>query len=184
MRAARHCARHSRVSCANCPVCHSREDAGPGLTLCCRRNRIRSGGDVEVVPYSARFTSPGSDARAHSVRGLESWLLSSARARCRALFTDATLDSRRAAVSFADQPRRSRTTRTVRCLGGMCSIATRGASFATTTASSGPWFLGEAPSPGPNPLRECPHRPKGPSCSQTAGGKESQQAHADRGIGP
>src|SRR5262245_47772928 len=68
--------------------------------------------DVRVLRVAA------SDAGAHSSLWWARCSLRVARARCNMLFTEATLDSSSSAVSFADQPRMSRRTNTVRCLGG------------------------------------------------------------------
>ncbi len=88
---------------------------------------------------TARSCSVGSADGAQSRRRSGRCSRNVARARCTALFTDATLPSSRSAVCLAGQPSTSRKISTARCRGGRCWIAARNASsivsLATTTTS-------------------------------------------------
>ena len=78
--------------------------------------------------------SVGSADGAQSRRRSGRCSLSVARARCNALFTDATLPSSSSAVSAAGQPSTSRRISTARCRGGRCWIAARNASSIVSRA--------------------------------------------------
>jgi hypothetical protein len=99
--------------------------AGPGVLAQQRGSAAIAASSARSIASmyccrTARSSSVGSVDGAHSIRCADSCCFIVGRARCNALFTDATLDSSSPAVSLADQPSRSRKINTARCLGGRC----------------------------------------------------------------
>ena len=142
----------------------------------CRRRTIAAGSLRSIASTyrssRARSSSLGSSPTCHSRRRSGRCRFSVARARCRALFAAATLVSRSAALSAADQPRTSRTISAARCFGGGSWIAAmnaaRSSPLATTSASGS--ASPEGFPPGPRRGTAKPRNLGGgvvPSCGRT-----------------
>ena len=95
----------------------------------------RLGGLAEDRPQLVAGFQSSAPASSHRLRSHSSRIV--ARARYRALLTDATLVSSSSAVSFADQPCRSRRNNTARCIGGRCRSAVTRASSTSLVRTHG-----------------------------------------------